>query len=135
MTCFNLIFSQCSASVEKVLAINDRSTEILVLLFKYYISEGVKLVLQPIQVLGRRYHQQATEGLGLKGVPKKEHSSEFKHKFCRPPQTTHPFTHSTTRVSSNIPNKLNTEHPLNRDLQWLAGGSACLVLKWVVVLI
>ena len=64
--------------------------KILVLLFKYYLSEGVKLVLQPIQVLGRRYHQQATEGLGLKGVPKKEHSSEFKHKFCRPPQTTHP---------------------------------------------
>ena len=52
-----LTMCQCSASVEKVLAINDRYTEILVLLFKNYRIEGVKLVLQPIQILGRRYHQ------------------------------------------------------------------------------
>ena len=28
-------------------------------------------------------------------------------------------------------NALFSEHPLNRDLQWLAGGSACLVLGWI----
>ena len=53
-------------------------------------KRGNQIVLYTTQVLDRYYHPASQRRSRIQGVLKKEHSSEFEHKFCRPSPTTHP---------------------------------------------